>query len=437
MSIKSAYVVPHPPLIIPEIGKGRERGIKNTIDAYEQVGKEIGELKPETIIVISPHQVMYRDYFHISPGDSAYGDFSPFLAGDVKMSVPYDEEFSTALTKLCKSEDFPAGTEGEKDAELDHGTMVPLYFVNKYWTNYRLVRIGLSGLSLETHYHFGELISRTINDLERDVVVIASGDLSHHLKDDGPYEFAPEGPLYDKEIMEIMGFGDFPKLLTFTDNFLHKAGECGHRSFTILSGILSRIRVSSMRLSYEGPFGVGYGICAYKPLSSSDPYVLLAKDAITEYVNTGKTIPVPPGLPDEMYHEDAGVFVSLKKEGTLRGCIGTIVPTKDCIASEIIANAIEACAFDPRFVEVAPIELNQLEISVDILGPIESVSSIDMLDVKRYGVIVTKGYKRGLLLPNLEGVDTIEAQIDIAKRKAGITDNSDIKLERFEVVRHY
>ncbi|HIW21313.1 MAG TPA: AmmeMemoRadiSam system protein A [Candidatus Dorea intestinavium] len=436
MSIKSAYMVPHPPLIIPEIGDGRQRGIADTITAYEEVGQEIGNLKPETIILISPHQTLYQDYFHISPGTKAFGDFSPFLAGDVKMELPYDEDFTKALSTLCKEEDFPAGTKGELEPKLDHGTMVPLYFVNKYWQNYKLVRIGLAGLSLEEHYHFGELINQVIRELKREVVIIASGDLSHHLKDSGPYEFTPEGPLYDKEIMAIMGSGDFSKLLTFTDNFLRKAGECGHRSFTILAGILSHTRVAAKTLSYEGPFGVGYGVVKYTPLTSINPYVQLAKETIKTYLASGNALPLPKGLPDDFYQSQAGVFVSLKKEGQLRGCIGTILPTKDSLGEEIIQNAIEASAFDPRFLPVAPIELDKLEISVDILGPLEAITSLNQLDVKRYGVIVTKGGKRGLLLPNLEGVNSVKEQVEIAKQKAGIEEDENLKLERFEVIRH-
>ena len=178
-----------------------------------------------------------------------------------------------------------------------------------------------------------------------------------------------------------------------------------------------------------------------------DPYVQLARSTIEEYVQTGRTIRVPQNLPKEMYQDRAGVFVSIKIKGKnrgesksallLRGCIGTIQPVQDSIAEEIIQNAVSAAVKDPRFAPITPEELDRLVISVDVLGGMEQVHSEEELEVKRYGVVVTKGYRRGLLLPNLEGVDTIEEQVAIARQKAGIGEMEEgVTLERFEVVRH-
>jgi AmmeMemoRadiSam system protein A len=147
---------------------------------------------------------------------------------------------------------------------------------------------------------------------------------------------------------------------------------------------------------------------------------------------------MPQDLPAELISRRAGAFVSIHEHGKLRGCIGTISPVRDCLAQEIIDNAVSASTRDPRFDPIRPAELKWLEISVDVLGDPEPVSSPDELDVKRYGVIVTKGRKRGLLLPDLDGVDTVEEQISIAKSKAGIADwDKKVELQRFEVVRHH
>ena len=159
-----------------------------------------------------------------------------------------------------------------------------------------------------------------------------------------------------------------------------------------------------------------------------DCYVVLARRTIEEYVRTGRQIQVPDDLPQEMCEQRAGVFVSIKinegQQTRLRGCIGTIQAVQRSIAEEIIHNAISAAVKDPRFAPITPEELDQLVISVDVLG-------------KRYGVVVTNGYRRGLLLPNLEGVDTVEDQVMIAKQKAGIGWQEEVQLERFEVVRHF
>jgi len=182
---------------------------------------------------------------------------------------------------------------------------------------------------------------------------------------------------------------------------------------------------------------------------SNDEYVGLARATIEVYIKTGKVPKVVKGCvicDDDCFHgwhlgndlvvRRAGVFVSLKENNDLRGCIGTICATQPMLAEEIIHNAISASTQDPRFPPVTVSELGALVYSVDVLGPTEKISSADDLDVKKYGVIVTKGYRRGLLLPNLETVDTVEQQIDIACRKGGISVDENPELERFEVVRH-
>lgn len=467
MGILAGFMLPHPPLIIPEIGKGEEQKIHNTTQACQQAAREIAALRPDTIVLLSPHQTMYADYFHISSGRSARGDFGQFGAKQVCLEVSYDTEFVTYLGGLAGARNLHAGTLGEREKKLDHGTMVPLYFVNQYYTGYSLVRVGLSGFPLTAHYRLGQCIREVSEILGRKTVIIASGDLSHRLKEDGPYGYRKEGPEYDARIMDVMGRGAFGELLEFPEDFCETAAECGHRSFTILAGAFDGTRPEVQRLSYEGPFGVGYGVCTYHARktdeSSSreenrnfleqfearekerlriqqekeDDYVKLARHTIETYLRTGKRPSVPEGLPEELYSRRAGAFVSLKEDGKLRGCIGTIRAVRNSLAEEIICNAVSACSEDPRFPPVEQWEAQRLTISVDVLGDTERISSPRELDVERYGVIVTKGGRRGLLLPNLEGVDTVEQQISIAKQKAGIKEHETVELERFEVVRHY
>lgn len=460
MAITGAFIVPHPPLIVPQIGKGEEKKIQKTIDSYHEVARQIAKLAPDTVIITTPHSVLYSDYFHISPGTKAKGNFGRFGAKDVSFAVDYDAEFVKELEGLADRKRIDAGTLGERDANLDHGTMVPLYFINQYYKDYKLVRIGLSGQSVLEHYRLGKCIKEVSDKLNRKVVFVASGDLSHKLKEDGPYGFAEEGVLFDKEITGAMASGDFLKFLKFPPDFCEAAAECGLRSFIIMAGALNGLKVEPQFLSYEGPFGVGYGVCAFKitgiddgrnfdeifrqeqtriakeKQKNEDPYVRLARLSLETYIKTGKFLKTPNDLPDEMTKNKAGVFVSLKKYGELRGCIGTIAPVTGSIAKEIIRNAVSAGVEDPRFSPVREDELEDLVYSVDVLKEPEPVYSLDELDVKRYGVIVSAGRRRGLLLPNLEGVDTVEKQISIARRKAGINENEEIQIERFEVVRH-
>jgi len=460
MPVTGAFVMPHPPVILPEIGRGREKEIQATIDACRTAAKRIARLKPDVIILSSPHSVLYADYFHISPGAAASGNFRGFGAPGTVIRADYDTAFANELARQAEAQGIPAGTLGERDKTLDHGTMIPLRFINEFYAGYKLVRLGLSGLSFVDHYRFGKCVAETAEKLGRSAVFVASGDMSHKLRDDGPYGFDAAGPRFDKEAAEALANGDFLKLLELDEDMTESAAECGLRSFLIMAGALDGKAVKPERLSYEGPFGVGYGVFAFETTGSDggrrfddvyktahreklenvksdeDDYVKLARLSLETFIKTKKHAAMPGNLPEEMLKQKAGTFVSLKKFGRLRGCIGTIEPVTDCVANEILRNAVSAGTQDPRFPAVTANELGDLVYSVDVLSKAEPVHSVDELDVKRYGVIVSKGYKRGLLLPNLEGVDTPEEQVSIALQKAGIGPNDGYSMERFEVVRH-
>lgn len=459
MIIKT-YMVPHPPISVAEIGKGEEHKIRDTIDSFHKVGKEIAELKPETIIITSPHATMYRDYFNVSSGKDAYGDFSRFRARNVSFHVQYDTELVQMLNQLCRKNQFPAGTEYDREPELDHGTMVPLYFINQYYQDYKLVRIGLSGLSLAEHYRLGIMLQEVIEKLDRKVVFIGSGDLAHCQKEDGPYGFQPEGPMYDEKIMHTMGTGNFLELFQYDPELLEKAMECGHRSFVIMAGALDRQSVITETYSHEATFGVGYGIISFEPKEKdpdrnfldqylketenkekkyrdeADAYVKLAYEGVEAAVKRMK--PENISAADEMFEARAGAFVSIHEFGELRGCIGTILPVQKNLVEEILRNAKSASLHDPRFQPIKEKELPYLHITVDILGDPEKIENKEALNVKKYGVICsTKDGRRGLLLPDLPGVDTIEEQVRIACQKGHIDpEYDDVILERFEVVRH-
>lgn len=467
MSILAAYAVPHPPLIIPEVSPGAERQIQPTVDAYTEVGRRIAALKPETIVISSPHSVMYADYIHISPGRHARGDFGRFGAPEAHYEADYDTALVRRICELADDEGLPAGTLGERDPELDHATMIPLHFIQKVagYTDFKLVRMGISGLSPADHYRLGMLVAQAADDLGENIVYVASGDLSHKLKVSGPYGFAAEGPVFDEKVCDAFATGNFLELLAMDPSLAERAAECGLRSFQIMAGALDRTPIKAELLSHEDVTGVGYGVACFTPTgpagsapdrdfleqyesfhkrdlakrrAGEDPYVQLARASLEAYVRSGRRIKPGDDVPKELLERRAGCFVSLKMDGQLRGCIGTIAPTRANLAQEICANAISAGCYDPRFSAVEADELPELVYDVDVLSEPERIASTDELDPKRYGVIVsTPDGRRGLLLPDLDGVDTIDEQVSIAARKGGISlDSDDIQLERFEVVRH-
>ncbi len=461
MPVLAAYAVPHPPLLLPEIGRGEERKIAATAEAYREVAKRASACKPDVVLIVSPHATLYADYFHISPGIGAQGDFSAFQAPQVQLRADYDQELAHRIEVLAHRWRLPAGTMGERDKRLDHGTMLPLRFLQEAGLTCPIVRIGLSGLSVLTHYRLGQCISEAVDNLSRRAVLIASGDLSHKLTEDGPYGFAPEGPLFDKAVTQALSTGDFLAMLSLAPEMAQSAAECGWRSLQIMAGALDRKSLKPELLSYEGPFGVGYAVAAF-PVAGADaernigeqfdkasraeldrrrreedPYVRLARLSLETFVRTGKRATPPENLLPELKHTRAGVFVSLHKDGLLRGCIGTILPAAASLAEEILHNALSAGSNDPRFEPVREEELPDLTYSVDVLGPTEKIASEAELDPARYGVVVQNGSRRGLLLPNLEGVHTAAQQVAIARRKAGIEPGERVRLSRFEVVRHF
>jgi AmmeMemoRadiSam system protein A len=459
MPIVYACVLPHPPLAVPAVGRGEERKIHETLDAYNRVSMKIAALAPDTIAFMTPHNVLYADYFHISPGSEAKGSLARFNAPDVQIKIKYDNQLADTLIGISEINALPVGYLGDKDRVLDHGVMVPMWFINRQYNDYKILRISQSGLPPSAHYTLGKCIAEAAEESRRRVVFIASGDLSHKLRGSS-YGVDPEGAEYDQRITGILKTANFLSLFNIPDDLRERAAECGHNSIMTLAGCFDRRAVDAKLLSYEGPFGVGYAVAGFSPgerdesrdyldqyvkialktagesQKSEDPYRSLARQSLEYTVKTGRALPLPEGLPEQLLNSRAGVFVSLHREGRLRGCIGTITPAAENVAMEIIKNAVSAGLSDSRFEPVKASDLPLLTYKVDVLSAPEPISGPEDLDVRRYGVIVSSGYKRGLLLPNLEGVDTVEEQLSIARRKGGIAYDAPVKLERFEVIRH-
>lgn len=465
MAIEGFYLMPHPPIVVPEVGKGEEGRIQATSNSMDSLAKEIADKCPDTIVIVTPHGTMFSDAIALAYEDELAGSLSNFGAGQVKMNISIDKNLTSKIFELATKNHISAIMTNwdllrkyNVSLKLDHGAMVPLYFVNKYINSYSLVHITYAPFADIDLYKFGILIREAAEQLNRRAVFIASGDLSHKLKEDGPYSYSPFGEKFDKEFLEKLQEGDVMGIFNMDKETISNAGECGRRSVLMLLGALDGYSFTGKLLSYQGTFGVGYGVMSFnihseansklieletmrkqvhnQKLNQKDPYVRLARESLTCYLTLDKKLQhIPEYVTEEMLTRKRGVFVSLKKHGELRGCIGTFLPTTNSIAEEIINNAIEAGVNDPRFSEVREDELLDIDFSVDVLEKPTPAEKTD-LDPKKYGVIVSKGYKRGLLLPDLEGVDTVEEQLAIACQKAGIDPRNDYSIEKFEVIRH-
>jgi len=459
-------LLPHPPLAIPQIGKGEEQTISATLAGYRQVASEMKNKNPDVLVVITPHGPVFSDAIAINMFPVLKGDFSQFWVPQVKIEVPNQLDLVEVIMRYAVSQGINMAALDEDlckeygvKGTLDHGTLVPLYYVQQGGLNIPLVHITMGMLPLEELYLFGTILQSAVLDSSYRVAVLASGDLSHRLTPDAPAGYNPKGKEFDLTLKKLLETGDIVSLMEIPEGLLNQAGECGFRPLVMLLGSLDGYDLETKVFSYEGPFGVGYMVASLIPrkqdkgrflldtllekrdskmkairAKESEP-VKLARKALETYVTQGKVIDPPkmqvPGIPVR-----AAVFVSLKKHGQLRGCIGTTSPTKASIWEEIIANAIAAGTEDPRFNPVREDELDELTYSVDVLSEPEPVKDVSQLDPKKYGVIVSQGWRKGLLLPDLEGVDTVEEQVEIAKKKAGIR-GGEVTLMRFTVTRYH
>jgi len=458
------YTMPHPPIIIPQVGRGEEKKIKNTYEACESIGREIAEIKPEVIIVVTPHGTMFSDAIALSFEPSISGNLKQFGAPEISMNFKIDMDLTQEIMVRASNNNIQTikamGStlkQYGREYELDHGTIVPMHFVINKYNSFKLVHITYGGLNPIQLYKFGQLIKEAVNESNKNAVFIGSGDLSHHLKDEGPYDYNPYGEKFDKEIIGLLINGDVVGVFNINPEIIENAGECGLKSYYIMLGAMDGNDIVGDLLSYEGTFGVGYAVMKFELESSDrdilseitrekrkkymeridneDVYVRLARESLTHYLIEGSFMDVPNYVTEEMMNNKRGVFVSLKKFGALRGCIGTIFPITECTAQEIMRNAFEAGEGDPRFNNVSFGELEDIVFSVDVLTePIATLK--EELNVKKYGVVVRCGKKSGLLLPDLEGVNTIEQQISIALDKASISSNENYTIEKFEVIRH-
>lgn len=462
--ISAFYTLPHPPIAVREVGKGEEEKIQSTIDAFNIVAREIIQKAPDTIIIVTPHGPLFNDAIALSYEDSIKGNLGRFSAPQVKFNIKVDLPLTRKIAQYAGKENIITVLMTKNTAksynmklELDHGTMVPLYFINKKYKDYNLVHITYGLLSKMQLYKFGMCIKKAVEDSDVDAVFIASGDLSHMLKEDGPYGYSPYGEKFDSEVISLLKAGDLSGIFNMDKVTIEKAGECGLRSYYVMLGAMNGCEFRGNLLSYEDTFGVGYSIMSFftketnintyeilidenkkkfkQKIESSDPYLRLARDSLTYFLTNGKYMDIPSYITEKMLKEKSGVFVSLKKEGQLRGCIGTVFPVTENVAEEIIRNAVEAGLYDSRFIAVTEDELEEIDFSVDVLTEPED-TTVEELDPKKYGIIVRSRGKTGLLLPDLDGVDTVEEQLSIALQKAGIGKNEKYTIERFEVIRY-
>jgi len=430
MSSVFGIIAPHPPIMVHAVGGSRAETTRASLDALASAARTLATFDPDTIVVMSPHAPALSDAFAVddSPGYSGslaqFGDPAPYeWVGDPVLAHALIAELEArSLPAVARSSDARL-----RAGWLDHATIVPLSFIEPTHRK-AIVIVSLSYLPYQAHRTVGEALRSAADKTGRRIAFLASGDMSHRLTRDAPAGYSPRAVDLDAAIRDHVAHGAFSDLMRIDPDLVDAGGECGLRSFIALGGYAGDDPVPTRVLAYEGPWGVGYmtalvgqdalDVAGDSPLQTPESgmkggtagedrseIVRYARSVIVSHVG-GSSPPHAPTLNDAEYPECAGVFVSLHRGGSLRGCIGTILPTRPTLAEEVAANAVQASTADPRFPPISVAELDDLDISVDVLHAPEECA-IEELDPKRYGVIVTKGWRRGLLMPDLEGVEDV------------------------------
>lgn len=481
MSIVAGYLCPHAPVFIENVGGDQSKRVEGTIEAYRQVAIAIKQLQPDLIVIISPHGPIFTDAIAVYNMPNYVGNMKSF--GEFTLNYQYskDQDFIEALVKASNAVNgyyYPLSEDQFNKFQhtplLDHGVTVPLHFILGETSQIKIVAMSYGSLSYVELLKNGEILKDVAKASMKKVVIIASGDMSHALSNKGPYKFHESGPWFDQIMCENITKQKPYAIFSESEDKLSNAAECGLRSYAIMMGAFNKTNLTSNLIHYEGPFGVGYLLASFTAtdISLEDSiaqiedeankknaqrranahlFVQIATETIQTFVNERRvpkityqdsTIQINDKKFDgesnrEILNARHGVFVSIKKQGTLRGCIGTIMPTQKNTLDEIVKNAISACSKDYRFDPISSDELDALLISVDVLSELSRVEDVNALTPATQGVVVTCKDKMGVLLPNLEGINTVAEQLKIASNKGGFTVDDIEEIQSFTVERFY
>ena len=265
MPLVFAAITPHPPVLIPEIGKDNLKKIEKTEAAMKKLEQEFYAAKPESVVVISPHGQIFADAFNINLSSGYSANFKEF--GDFGVELKFKSDYMSI-------QEIRAADESSKNVpvvltskpEIDHGFSIPLYYLSQHLKNIPVIPITYSGLNYQKHFEFGQFVYRQLAKINKRFAVVASGDLSHKLIKGAPGGYSAQGKKFDKKIVDLIKNKDIEGALKIDPKLVKAAGECGWRSIMVLLGIIESLNVQPEILSYEGPFGVGYLTANFKML---------------------------------------------------------------------------------------------------------------------------------------------------------------------------
>ncbi len=258
--IRFAAITPHPPIIVPTIGRSNLNLCRKTVEAMKTLGEKFRAVKADTLFLVSPHGPAQYDRFTINYSPLLRGDLSSF--GDQRQfNFENDRELIDEILENSRSANLPIGL--VREFELDHGALVPLYYLlNEKGLSYnpKLIHMAFSMLPFDYHFHLGKVLGEVLQKSSKIIAFVASGDLSHRVTPEAPAGYSPQGRVFDKTLLDLIRKKNTKGILNLDPHLIEEAGECGLRSIIILLGVLSNLRWEVKSLSYEAPFGVGYAV---------------------------------------------------------------------------------------------------------------------------------------------------------------------------------
>ncbi len=440
MNIAIVALMPHPPILVPAVGRERLTDVNASLAAMREISREILATQPETIVLISPHSPRSPFAFGVWDCEELRGTFAPFNAPDEGVVLPVDSQFVQALAKAgpragVQISGIPAGP-------LYHGAAVPLWFLMEAGWRGPTVVIALNSPGAGGIHGIGHAIAMAADHLRKKIAIVASGDMSHRLIPGAPAGYEPTAKDFDARFIDLLRAKAYRDIERIPPGLQARAAEDVVDSTAVALSATGWKSDGGRVLSYEGPFGVGYGVAV----------LYAAKDDRSNEFTTGEDLPrlarravdsalaslddEPPRAVGDYLQQKAGVFVTIKTSGgKLRGCIGTLeIPQTPNIIEETWRNARSAAFADPRFPRITGVEMHNLRIEVSVLHSFEALTSPSELAPARYGVIVrTADGRRATLLPALAGIDTPEQQFRLVCEKGGINPTETVTLVRYSV----
>jgi AmmeMemoRadiSam system protein A len=440
MSISCAVLMCHAPIVIPAIAGTRAADCRATTEAMRETARALVAHEPALIVLISPHAPRRARSIGITFDQTLSGDFARFGHAQVALELPGAPGAAELIALKARAEGID--THALAGRALDHGSMVPLFFVHEAGYRGAVVVTSLPYPGTEIEAALGQALHEAARESVQHWAILASGDMSHRLTRDAPAGFAPRAREFDRGFARALRHGDLRSAIDADPELLDLAAEDVVQSTAVAAAAVQYRAQGTRVFAYEAPFGVGYleallfsqnvERALFDDSEHCTPPYALVEIALSAIDCALRREPYTAPALAPPWHDARAVFVTLRSpSGELRGCIGRTEPRFSTLSEEVADCAVSAATRDARMPSVCSAELPALNVEVSVLSEPERIDDLTQLDPQRYGVVVEQGPLRGVLLPEVEGVESGEQQLRITLRKAGITEHSPYHLSRF------